>query len=259
MSWHAEGLGIAIPETWTERRASAWPVVVKARTGCSGQAVRIARTADELARSVTDLSGGGADGLFLQRYCGVETVQVAGAARDGEIVQAGCYRSRPRPADPLGPAALIETLEWADLRRGAATLIADLGYTGIFCLDYVLDDAGQPYFIDFNARAFGSWMALQSAGVDVLGAYLFALGVAPRPDAASAEVGAIRLVPRGELSAASRRELHRAFAVALHNMIGFSGSLGLRWSAVTAAAMALSYARGMLRPHTGFRDGVSVL
>jgi hypothetical protein len=58
-------------------------------------------------------------------------------------------------------------------------LLGALGYTGMFCLDFVGAEVGGPLLVDLNPRVFGSWAALQRAGVDLVTAYMYAHDLHP--------------------------------------------------------------------------------
>ena len=41
----------------------------------------------------------------------------------------------------------------------------------------IQDETGQSWFLELNARIFGSWMGLQLAGVNFVAAYQYAFGM----------------------------------------------------------------------------------
>ncbi len=61
-------------------------------------------------------------------------------------------------------------LEKPEMLAAVARYLAELRYTGTFCIDFLVAD--RDYMIDMNPRFFGSWPALQLAGVPLLEAYL---------------------------------------------------------------------------------------
>jgi hypothetical protein len=62
-----------------------------------------------------------------------------------------------------------------------AALLEDTGYTGAFCVDLIQNETGQSWFLELNARIFGSWMGLQLAGVNFVGAYQYAFDIGEKP------------------------------------------------------------------------------
>ena len=72
-------------------------------------------------------------------------------------------------------------LDLPDEESAVAALLADTGYTGAFGVVLIQDEAGQSWFLELNARIFGSWMGLQLAGVNFVAAYQHAFGLGPEP------------------------------------------------------------------------------
>ena len=58
-----------------------------------------------------------------------------------------------------------------DLIGDAGRYLAYMQFTGAFCLDFIAPEGGT-YLIDVNPRFFGSWAAVQRAGLPILEAYL---------------------------------------------------------------------------------------
>jgi predicted ATP-grasp superfamily ATP-dependent carboligase len=177
----AESLGLSVPETWdSPLRVSGHGFAVKGSMGNGGNAVRLVPRANEVHGVWAEMRREHRT-LFVQRLVPGPVISVGGVARQGQIVAASVYQSRPAVHDPLGPPAEILLLEQPVTMAAAARLIAALAYTGMFCIDYVGADRGEPHFIDFNPRVFGSWAAVQRSGIDLIGAYLYAWGMAESP------------------------------------------------------------------------------
>ena len=64
----------------------------------------------------------------------------------------------------------IRTLQRPDLIESVAAYVARTRYTGAICVDFISADEG--YLIDVNPRFFGSWAALQAAGLPLLETYV---------------------------------------------------------------------------------------
>lgn len=173
----AVAAGVRIPAASTELTTDRFPVVVKGRLGAGGIWVRVVHDADELRGAVADL-GGSAAGLYLERYHHNETgLGTAGVARDGEVLVCGAFERQPSPDEPLAPAVAIRAYRHAAAIEASERLIGALGYTGIFCLNFVPDDDDSPLLIDVNLRAFGAWVTLDELGVPILDTYLELIGV----------------------------------------------------------------------------------
>lgn len=237
---HAQAQGLAVPPTWERREQvpPVFPVVVKARLGSGGQGVRVVADAAALDLGFTQL-GNRPDEVFAQAMVAGDVVQVGGVALRGELVQAAAYRSVSPGHDPHGPASEVEVVADPDLLREAARLLTSLEYTGSFCLDYVRNDDGSPLLIDVNARIFGSWLVLQQAGLDVVGAWLHVHGLGPRPEGV-ARPGYRGLVMQSNLALGPPRPLCDAVLQELAAIRRLGGLLGRRWQLTVAVEVLLS-------------------
>ncbi|TXH31992.1 MAG: ATP-grasp domain-containing protein [Actinobacteria bacterium] len=170
----AQSVGVPVPEMKQVAAAlpeGAW--VLKGRVGSGGE--RVTLVSDQNDVSVALRTWGIAAGdAFLQACVGGEAWNVGGVAYRGEVLVSAAFRAMPADDDPNGPPVQIRIEHQPEQLAATAALVDALGYSGPFCADF-LDD-GTPFLLDFNPRFFGSWAALQSAGVDVLGAYLWTLG-----------------------------------------------------------------------------------
>lgn len=170
----AHDVGVPVPriETiGTDFPAGEW--VLKGRVGSGGERVAMVDGAADVSDALAAW-GLGPDEAFLQARVGGVAWNVGGVARRGDVLVSGAYRAMPADDDPSGPPVQIQIGKRPAQLAAAAALVDALGYSGPFCADF-LDD-GTPYLLDFNPRFFGSWAAMQSAGVDLLGAYLSLLG-----------------------------------------------------------------------------------
>lgn len=193
MTRFAERLGLVVPRTWDRLEdAPDGPLVVKRRLGAGGQGVRSVASWAEAAAARQELAPDPSE-VFAQELFTGPVAHVAGVARAGEALQAAAYRSEAALGDRLGPPAVVTVIDEPALLAAAGTLLAALAFNGTFCLDFVQDEkTGAWALIDVNSRIWGSWTALQRAGLDVVGAYLQVLGVArPEPIAARARPGAV--------------------------------------------------------------------
>ncbi|MGE3811269.1 MAG: ATP-grasp domain-containing protein [Candidatus Nanopelagicales bacterium] len=239
----AAAAGVAVPGATLDLAApTAFPVVVKGRLGSGGSQVRIADSPEALARSVEEL-GGPAAGLYLEDFHGGTSLGTAGVARGGEVVTAVAYERADSAGDPLGPPVGVAIIDDRRCIEAARLLVEDLGYTGIFCLNFVRDDDGAPLLIDVNLRVFGTWLSHQEMGVPLIESYLYVLGAGPPPPPSRAVAGTARAATRlGGFRAGARPALQDA-----------ATSSGLVWSRIhrlgpgTTLASQLRVAQAALR------------
>ncbi len=176
----AKSFGVAVPDSWPEFPRETFPVVVKGRLGAGGVWVRVAHDEEALRTAVAELSVDGAR-LYFERYHHSATgLGTAGVSRHGEVLVCGAFERQPSPDEPLAPAVAIRAYHHEAAIEASEKLIGALGYTGIFCLNFVPDSDGSPLLIDVNLRTFGAWVTLDELGVPILDTYLQLIGTKVR-------------------------------------------------------------------------------
>jgi hypothetical protein len=238
-------------------------VVVKGRSGAGGKAVWVAHTSAELSSALRE-GAHAPRGLFFQELVEGVLTNVGGVADRGRIVAAGCYRAHAAAHTPLGPPETIEIVRSPGIETSLPPLLEALSYSGPFCIDYIERPDGSASLIDFNPRIFGGWLALQTAGIDLLGAYLALSGLAAPPPPFEPALGArydVRLLPAAgaatwaELATRLGHSVQQLRRVAPVTGPRFIASMGLRlMRTATYDSMALgkrSYSRGPRRSLRG--------
>jgi hypothetical protein len=243
----AQAAGVPVPRATLDLDdPGRYPVVVKGRLGSGGSAVRIADGPESLARSIAELGGPGA-GLYLEEFHGGTTLGTAGVSRAGELLAVVTYERADNPGDPLGPPLGVAVADEPRCDEAARLLMADLGYTGMFCLNFVRDDDGAPLLIDVNLRVFGTWLSQQELGVPFVEAYLHVLGSGPPPPPSRALPGTARRATRfGGFRAGARPALEDAAAA---SRLAWSrvGRLGVGTTMASQLRIAQAAARAARR------------
>jgi hypothetical protein len=166
----ATDAGVIVPRTWTSPDAVRGNrVVIKQRLGSGGDAVVIVDVTE--INEWTSRWAGQGGGLLFQEVIEGDVLNVSGFAKDGQIQEVIAYLSLPSPTDPNGPSVRIQTVSRPDLIADTGRYLDYMQFTGAFCLDFIAADSGN-YLIDVNPRFFGSWAAVQRAGLPILEAYL---------------------------------------------------------------------------------------
>lgn len=225
--------GVTIPETFSIAEAPTnGPLVLKGRIGSGGDRVRIVRNSSEIAKVLRSW-GISENEAFVQRVVHGPLWNVGGVALAGEVLVAAAYRAIAAPSDPEGPPVDIELQDKPDQLEATRTFVAALGYSGPFAIDFI-DDEG-PYLLDFNPRFFGTWAAMQSAGVDLLGAYLHTLGGRATRDYSAAGAA---LVPASLTGQNSPGQALRRTVVLTRRLAPVVGARGAAVMAVSGLAEA---------------------
>lgn len=192
----AAAAGLAVPATQTvdERDVATdanWPVVVKssaAVTEVDGRLVRpggaIFADAEECDRGRGRLQGtllrqplisGTGEGVF--GYIDERGPAVLSAHRRVRMVNPHGSASSACASIDVDPA-LVEPI---------TRLLTSIGWRGMFMIEFLRDDAGVPWFMEVNGRAWGSMALARRRGLEYPAwATQFALGEARTPAAPSA-------------------------------------------------------------------------
>jgi hypothetical protein len=152
-----------------------YPIVVKARLGCGGTEVTIARDLDALTTAVHQLAGE-PEHYFYERFVDGEKFNYAAIVSSDGIEEEFTYRVT-HSTQPGGMATDIETINDPALLEFGRRVLDAAGCSGFVDLDVIRDASGQDWLIDFNARAFGGAANFLSAGVDTSQGYLKAIGL----------------------------------------------------------------------------------
>ncbi|MGD9955364.1 MAG: ATP-grasp domain-containing protein [Candidatus Nanopelagicales bacterium] len=175
----AHDAGVRVPEAWTELVSDEYPVMVKGRLGVGGMFVRVAHDEAELERVVASYRAEGVEPFLERRYPHVTGIGTGGVCKDGRVLSLATYERMHDPERPLAPSIAIRAYHSSEAEAETERLMAAIGYTGMFCLNFVPDAEGHPLLIDVNTRAFGVWASLDLLGVPVLDSYLEMLGAGP--------------------------------------------------------------------------------
>ena len=235
----AADIGVLVPSSWETCETSSYPVVVKPRKGFGGVGVRVVADEPELLAAWDTVEALG-EQPFLQEYL-PNAVNTGGVALDGEVLVCVAYAPTPSPDKPTGPPRWVTVVDNPAALDSTARFVDALGYTGFFCLDWVMDDPDAPRLIDFNPRVFGSWALVQELGVDLLGHYLHAIGLGPRPGARPLPFGASAeqlVYPCPDVTSVAEVREWRSDCLRLVRQR--RGVLGARWSRVMRARIMLS-------------------
>ena len=204
MGQFAERLGIAVPRMWRRLPDGVFPIVVKRASGSGGKQVRVVRDASALQQALHEVDVEGRGGVFFQELVPGPCETFGGVVDRGRLLAGATYRIFPREGDPLGPAERLRITDSDEIWEQSKALCHALGYTGFICIDYIAPVAGRASLIDVNPRVFGSWLALQELGVDLLAAYLSLFGLGQPPDVVrGASVGDVRMIRHVPLAEAS--------------------------------------------------------
>jgi hypothetical protein len=229
--------GVPVPRSMQPGTVE-FPAVVKSDVGSGGDRVRVVHDEQELDEAMRELESFTGSRPSVQQYWGGGELSVGAVARHGETLVAVAYATEPAAHDRHGPPAYVTLIDRPDILDHARALIAAIGGSGFIALGFVLDEAQGAYLIDYNPRAFGSWPALQATGADFIGAYLFSLGLGPRPSAITASPGRREFLLRFPSGATTWSQQLRWTRDSTRVVTGRARQLGWRWAAVSMMKVA---------------------
>ncbi|MDF1721376.1 MAG: acetyl-CoA carboxylase biotin carboxylase subunit [Minwuia sp.] len=158
---------VGVLETIDDAREAAerigYPVMIKASAGGGGRGIKIADTADELAKLVSQArseaqSAFGDGSLYMEklvRNARHIEVQVLGDGTDAvHCFERECSMQRRRQKVwEEAPSAALDDAKRQAICKSAVDLARSVGYRGAGTLEYLFDDAsGKFYFIEMNTR-----------------------------------------------------------------------------------------------------------
>ncbi len=139
-----------------------YPVLIKAAAGGGGRGMKVAETADELAKAMATAraeakAAFGDDAMYIEKYLAhprhIE-IQVLGDGH-GNAVHLGerdcSLQRRHQKVWEEAPSPALNEAERARIGDTVATAIADLGYRGAGTVEFLYED-GEFYFIEMNTR-----------------------------------------------------------------------------------------------------------
>jgi hypothetical protein len=177
-----------------------FPVVVKPAIAAQQLGARLvthgtARTcadSSEMERAIDAFEPDRA--LMVQpRLTGVGEGVFGLAGPDG--VRAWSAHRRIRMMNPAGSgsSACVSVALDDSVRARTETMMTVLGWEGLFMLELLRDDQGEPWFIELNGRAWGSMALSRAVGLEYPAwAVAQALGLPPGPLPQTREGGAVR-------------------------------------------------------------------
>ena len=193
----AAQVGIAIPRTAIPQDESelagiahdfGFPLVIKGDTGESGETVRIAWEASELAakyREVCASEGCPNARPAVQEFVRGPAYSIGGLYHEGRALRMIVHRKLIRYPYPWGGRTVRGiTEDCPEVNREACKIFEALEYTGLGHVEFIRDERnGRLCFLEVNPRVWGTVGVAQAAGVDLFTPYRqLVAGIPVAPD-----------------------------------------------------------------------------
>lgn len=146
-----------------------------------GYSARFVTSAEQAEKAVKDLPERGG---FVQPYIPGQLISVSGVSWEGELVCAlHQFSIRTWPMHVGGSSYAVTIQSDEELEQGVRRLLGELGWSGIFQVQFVRDPGGEHYLIDINPHVYGTLGLATAAGLNLPGIWTdLLLGKSPRVD-----------------------------------------------------------------------------
>jgi predicted ATP-grasp superfamily ATP-dependent carboligase len=174
----AERVGLAVPRTWrpSDGAGTTWPVVVKPRFKLADAeeghgwrlGTHVAHDDAQVRSHVEDIERAGVEAVLQQHLVGrlvAWSAVLDGASEVVAEVQQEASGLWPTSGGVSARAVTVPVTE--EIGRGARALLAELGWSGLVQLQFMLGEDGRPRLIDLNPRFYGSLALAIGAGVNL--------------------------------------------------------------------------------------------
>jgi thioesterase domain-containing protein len=101
--------------------------------------------------------------VSIQGFVAGRDANIAVACWDGELL-ASVAVEVSKASHATGPATVVKVIDHAGMTQAARRLCAELGLSGLFGLDFILDDEGRAWLIELNPRATPTCHLAPAAG-----------------------------------------------------------------------------------------------
>ncbi|MBI5105243.1 MAG: ATP-grasp domain-containing protein [Solirubrobacterales bacterium] len=169
--------GLDVPATAVHDDAAAvsatgFPVVLKPAPAIVEHDGRLARPAAAVCADAAELAAAAPSipagvPVLVQPYIEGVGEGLFGLARDGEVLTWSAHR-RVRMANPQGSgsSACVSIAVDGALAEATARMLAAARYDGLFMAEFLRDRDGTPWFMELNARPWGSMALARRCGLE---------------------------------------------------------------------------------------------
>jgi predicted ATP-grasp superfamily ATP-dependent carboligase len=160
-------------------RRFGYPMVLRGTRGLAGSQVRVVSSAGEAAAALGELNANSPGQPFAQAFIKGPRHLVGGFFFRGEAIRVfGQVTIDQHPA-VTGPSIRVKACTDEALIRGATTLMADLGWSGMACVEFIRDERGRYVLMEMNPRPWAALEVAERSGAGICRA--FAQHLAGRP------------------------------------------------------------------------------
>jgi len=160
-------------------RRFGYPLVLRGTRGLAGSQVRVVRSAGEAAVGLGELNSKSPGQPFAQAFVKGSRHLVGGFFSYGEAIRLFAQETIDQHPAVTGPSTRVRACTDETLLRSARTLVADLGWSGMACVEFIRDDRGRFVLMEMNPRPWAALEVAERSGAGICRA--FAESLAGRP------------------------------------------------------------------------------
>lgn len=184
----AAALGIAVPpwisvggpaDLEVAARRFGYPLVLRGTRGFAGSQVRVVSSAREAAVALDELGGKSPGQPFAQAFISGPRHLVGGFFSDGEAIRLFAQETVEQYPAVTGPSTRVRACVDQALIRSARTLVADLGWSGMACVEFIRDERGRFVLMEMNPRPWAALEVAERSGAGICRAFAESLAGKP--------------------------------------------------------------------------------
>ncbi len=208
----ATALGIPVP-SWMPicsqadleeaARRFGYPLVLRGTRGLAGSQVRVVSSAREAPVALGELNGESPGQPFAQAFIKGPRHLVGGFFSHGEAIRLFAQQTIDQHPAVIGPSIRVRACSDEALIRSARTLVADLGWSGMACVEFIRDERGRFVLMEMNPRPWAALEVAERSGADICRAFAESLAGRPAGPLHGYRVGGSQVVLEGFLLARS--------------------------------------------------------
>lgn len=177
-----------------------YPFVLRGTRGLAGSQVRVVGSPGEAAAALDELRSKSPGQPFAQAFVRGPRHLVGGYFFNGEAIRLfGQETLEAYP--PSGPSIRVRSCADEALIGSARTLFADLGWTGMGCVEFIRDERGRFVLLEINPRPWAALEAAERSGAGICRAFAESLAGRPVAPLEAHRAGVADIVLEGFLQA----------------------------------------------------------
>jgi predicted ATP-grasp superfamily ATP-dependent carboligase len=152
-------------------RRFGYPIVLRGTRGLAGSQVRVARSAAEAAKALGELNGESPGQPFAQAFIKGPRHLVGGFFSRGEAIRLFAQVTIDQHPAVTGPSIRVRACTDEALIQSARRLVADLGWSGMACIEFIRDEQGRFVLMEMNPRPWAALEVAERSGAGICRAF----------------------------------------------------------------------------------------